>query len=202
VTDRANVESRIDSQIATHRGMYRDDLFIERLVARQPPTTLDLNTGQLHVEDGTRIGMTMSGRLLKYVGHPDGFGADFPWSKALYRLRWHCRKHHEFHRASDRPYWRGSLCHQLVTFTVIRGFSVQNAAEILRYDNPEPVLREALQWIEDAMDRARQKAERRQRDEQGSGPGAVPEYVPAHHAPSQEHVEECPNPECRRRRAA
>lgn len=188
--------------IATHRGMYRDELHIERLVQRQPPTTLDLNTGVLHQEPAAAIGMTISGRLLKYVSHPEGYGGEFPWSKGLFSLRWWCRKNHEFHRAADRPYWRGSLCHQLVTFTVIRGWSVHNAAEILRYDDPEPVLRLALEYIEQRMDAEREKAEKRSREDAGHGPGAIPLPSWSHHVPSEEHVRECPNPECRARRAA
>lgn len=192
----------LDRTIATHRALYHDDLFISRLVARQPPTTLDLNTGQLHVEDGTRIGMTMSGRLLKYVSHPEGYGSDFPWSRALYKLRWDCRRNHPTHRGADVPYWRGSLCHELVRFVILREFSVRSAAAVLRYDNPEPVLRQALTFIEAAMDDARRKAEKRQRDEEGRGPGAIPAPEWRHHAPSDQHVAECPNPVCRARRQA
>lgn len=186
--------------IATHRGMYRDELHIERLVQRQPPTTLDLNTGVLHQEPAAAIGMTISGRLLKYVSHPEGYGADFPWSRALYRLRFDCRRNHPYHRAADRPYWRGSLCWQLVTFVIVRGWSVHSAAEILRYDNPEPVLRTALAFIEAAMDDARRKAEKRSREDEGRF--TIYDAAPVHHAPSQEHVMECPNPQCRARRAA
>lgn len=192
----------LDAQLTDHRAMYASDLHIDRLVSRQPPTTLDLNTGVLHQEPAAAVGMTVAGRLLKYVGHPESFGSDFPWSKALWRLKFHCRKEHPFHRAADRPYWRGSLCWQLVTFVVIRGFSVHNAAEILRYDNPEPVLRYALGYIEAAMDDARRKAEKRSREDEGHGPGAVPAPEWRHHAPSDEHRAECPNPICRERRAA
>ena len=188
----------LDVLIAEHRAAYRSDLLIERLVARQPPTTLDVNTGALHVEDGAAIGMTISGRLLKYLSHPEGYGSDFPWSKALYRLRWHCRKEHPYHRSADRPYWRGALCHQLVTFTVIREFSILNASRILRYDNPEPVLRYALSYIEATIDDFRAKAEQRARDEAGRGPGAVPVAVsePRHDQPGLHRVD-CPK--CRRR---
>lgn len=159
--------SNLDAQLTDHRAMYASDLLIDRLVSRQPPTTMDVNTGALHQEPAAAVGMTVAGRLLKYVSHPEGYGADFPWSKALWRLKFHCRKEHPYHRAADRPYWRGSLCWQLVTFTVCRNWSVQNAAEILRYDNPEPVLRDALGFIEDSIDAARRKAEKRLRDDEG-----------------------------------
>jgi hypothetical protein len=192
----------LQQAIETHRELYRSDLFIDRMVARQPPTSLDLNTGVLHQEPAAAIGMTVSGRLLRYVSHPEGFGSDFPWSKALYRLRWDCRKNHPHHRGADVPYWRGSLCHELVRFVVLREFSVQSAAAVLRYDNPEPVLRQALTFIEESMDHARERAEKRAREDEGRGDGAIPVERPAHHVPSQEHVSECPNPVCRARRAA
>jgi hypothetical protein len=190
------------SRIADHRALYAADLHIPKLVSRQPPTTLDLNTGQLHVEDGTRSGMTISGRLLKYLGHPEGYGADFPWSRAHWLSRHWCRRSHEFHRAADRPYWRGSLCHQLVRFVIIEGWSVQNTAKILRYDHPEPVLRGAFDFIEQTIDDARDRAEKRRNEELGHGPGAIPVAEAGHHAPSEEHVRECPNPVCKARRAA
>ena len=40
----------LDAQLTDHRAMYASDLHIDRLVSRQPPTTLDLNTGVLHQE--------------------------------------------------------------------------------------------------------------------------------------------------------
>lgn len=143
----------------------------------------------------------MAGRLLKYVGHPEGYGSDFPWSRALWRLRHYCRKEHPYHRAGDRPYWRGSLCHQLVIFVVIREWSVENAAKILRYDNPQPVLRYALGWIEASMDDARKRAEKRAREDEGHGPGAVPRYVTEqrHDQPGMHRVD-CP--QCKREDAA
>jgi hypothetical protein len=190
----------LDARIAHHRDLYRSDLLIERLVSRQPPTSLDVNTGELHQEPGAATGMPMSGRLLKYLGHPEGYGSDFPWSRALYRLRYACRREHPYHRAADRPYWRGSLCHQLVVLCVIREWSIENAAKILRYDRPEPALRYAFGYIEASIDEARRKAERRQREET-SGPGAVP--LPVHeqrHDQPGMHRVECPR--CRKEDAA
>jgi hypothetical protein len=189
----------LQQAIETHRAAYRADLFIDRLVARQPPTSLDLNTGVLHQEPAAAIGMTVSGRLLRYVSHPEGYGADFPWSKALYRLRWDCRKNHPNHRGADVPYWRGSLCHELVRFVILREFSVQSAAAVLRYDNPEPVLRQALTFIEESMDHARERAEKRAREDEGRGDGAIPVERPGHHAGPGLHAAECP--QCRRNAA-
>ena len=191
--ERARPISGIERTIALHRNLAADDAHIGVLVSRQPPTTFDYQLAGWAQEPAAAIGMTVSARLLKYVGHADGFGSDFPWHRALWRLRFYCRKNHEFHRAADRPYWRGSLCQQLVTFVILRGWSVQNAAEILLYDNPEPVLREALQWIEDSIDASRRKAEKQQRDEQGRGPGAVPAPLSEqrHDQPGM-HRDDCP----------
>lgn len=220
---------RLDDTIHLHRCLYYDDLHIERLVSRQPPTSLDLNTGVLHQEPGAATGMPMSARLLKYVSHPEGYGSDFPWSKALWRLKLHCRKEHPYHRAADRPYWRGSLCWQLVTFTVCRNWSVQNAAEILRYDNPEPVIRQALEFMEQHIDKARARQERKAQEDRGlfllcrcghdwhhhdrpaerfsCGACSCRRYeaekqTVEHDPMSEAHVAECPNPVCRARRAA
>lgn len=191
----------LQDTLEDHRALYRADLLIDRLVSRQPPTTLERNTGELHVEPGAATGMPMSGRLLKYLGHPEGYGSDFPWTKALWRLKAQCRRDHPYHRAADRPYWRGALCWQLVIFTVTRGFSVQNAAEILRYDNPEPVLRYALAYIEQVIDAERVKAERRAREDEGHGPGAVPVQASGqrHDQPGLHRVD-CPK--CRKEDAA
>jgi hypothetical protein len=156
---------------------------------------------ELVVEPGAAVGMPLSGRLLRYVSHPEGFGAEFPWTRALFRLKYHCRREHPFHRAGDRPYWRGSLCWSLVQMCVIREFSIENAAKILRYDNPEPLVRYALTWIEREMDRARELAERRAREDAGRGPGAVPSpTVEQRHDQPGLHRSDCPK--CRRESAA
>lgn len=183
------------AQIDDHRHLYRQDTYIDRLVARQPPTSLDLNTGELHVEPGAAVGMPMSGRLLKYLGHPEAFGSDFPWSKALWLLRRECRAKHPHHRGANEPYWRGSLCHQAVTFVVVRGWSVENTAKILRYDDPAPVLRWSFDYMERQIDELRRKAERRERE--NAGRFSVSDY-PTHHHHSVPglHKQECP--QCQR----
>lgn len=186
----------IDDQIALHRELYRDDYNVPKLVSSQPPTTMDLNTGALFQEPAAAIGMTVSGPMLRRIGHPEGFGSHHPWSSGLWRLRYHCRRNHPFHRASDRPYWRGSLCHQLVVFTIMRDYSLLQASGILRYNHPEPVLREALSFIEQTMDDFRAKAEKRERELAGHGPGAVPAPVVVHHSVPGLHQAECP--QCRR----
>jgi hypothetical protein len=161
----------LEQAIELHRELYRSDTYIDRLVARHPPTSLDLNTGLLDEEPAAAIGMNMAGRLLKYVSHPEGYGSDFPWSKALWHLRGWCRRNHRYHMTPK--HWRGSLCWQLVYMTVVGKplgdgpATVHEAARILQYDNPEPVLREALQYIEDRMDDFRAQAERRAREDEG-----------------------------------
>jgi len=62
--------------IEDHRALFRADLLIPKLVSRQPPTSLDANTGVLHQEPGSAVGMSMSGRLLRYLSHPEGYGSD------------------------------------------------------------------------------------------------------------------------------
>jgi hypothetical protein len=201
----------LQQAIETHRELYRSDLNIGQIVSAprvgshrstRPPTTFDYGQVAWVQEPADANGMNLSGRMVKLLGHPEGFGSDFPWSRALYRLRWDCRKNHPNHRGADVPYWRGSLCHELVRFVILREFSVQSAAAVLRYDNPEPILRQALTFIEESMDHARERAEKRAREDEGRGDGAIPVERPAHHVPSQEHVSECPNPVCRARRAA
>lgn len=193
--------SALDDQIEWHRAEYRNDVRVEKLVSSQPPTTMDLNTGALFQEPAAAIGMTISGPLLRRIGHPEGFGSHHPWSSGLWRLRHHCRRNHPYHRAADRPYWRGSLCHQLVVFTILRGYTLVEAAGILRYDSPDAVLREALTFIEDTIDDFRAKAEKRERELQGHGPGAVPAYrVEQRHDQPGLHQQDCP--QCRKSNAA
>lgn len=201
----------LEEQIDLHRELYRDSTRLDRLVSRQPPLTrYDSNDwtegtpvrygsdNEYVIEPAARIGMSMAGAMIRRLS--DSPGAMFPWPTALYRLRYACRREHPYHRAADRPYWRGSLCHQLVVFTVIREWSIENAAKILRYDRPEPTLRYAFGYIEASIDEARRKAERRQREET-SGPGAVP--LPVHeqrHDQPGLHRQDCPK--CRKEDAA
>ena len=188
------------AQLHLHRNLYRSDLHIHRLVSRQPPTTLDVNTGELYQEPGAATGMPMSGRLLKYLGHPEGFGSDFPWSKALWLLRVECRRKHPQHRSADRPFWRGALCHQAVLLTVVRGFSPENAGKILRLDHTDALLKGAFRFMEDAIDEARLVAEARAREDEGRF--TIYDQLPEHHIPSEAHIQECPNPICRAKRKA
>jgi hypothetical protein len=194
----------LDAASALHRQLYRDDTHISRLVARQPPTTLDPHTGYLHVEDGTRIGMTMSGRLLKYVSHPEGYGADFPWSKAFWHLKNWCRKEHYTHRGPDRTYWRGSLCYEAVKLVVIGGrtlaygpLSPEQACQILRVDELDDVLTKAFGFIEDRMDAFRAEAELRAKEDEGVALTCVCGHSWSRHD-SPAEMFRCMSCECRR----
>ena len=62
--------------------------------------------------------------------------------------------------------------------------------------NPEPILRNALRYIEACIDADRDKAERRAREDAGTGPGPIPQPVMAHHAVDGLHRQECP--QCKR----
>jgi hypothetical protein len=149
--------------IAEHRGMYRADMAIPKLVSRQPPTSLDRNSGVLHQEPGAATGMAMAGRLLKLLGHPEQYGADFPWLKALWLLRVECRRKHPQHRSSEHRYWRGALCWQIVSLTVVADWTPEQAAQILRLKSPEPVLSQALRFIDQTMEDFRDRAAKRER---------------------------------------
>jgi hypothetical protein len=115
------------------------------------------------IESGDAVGMSMSGTLLRRLSERPG--EPFPWVTALYELRYWCRRNHPYHRDASRPYWRGSLCHSLVRLTVIGAdkgnygpLSIEEAGKVLRYDNPEPVLRLALERIEETIDRRQRDA--------------------------------------------
>ena len=190
-----------------HRELFRDELHIGRLVSRQPPTQMDPNTGVLHQEPATRIGMNMSGSMLRRLGHPEGFGSMYPWTRALWLLRVECRRRHPHHRSGDRPYWRGSLCHQAVKLTIIGGetgntgpLSVEAASRILRVDRIDAILKSSFRFIEDTMDDFRDRAERRAREDQGHGElvgVAVARHT--HTALDGLHAVDCP--QCRRNAA-
>ena len=167
--------------IVLHRAAYRDELAfspsqrtppvafkwdsVQRMmVPDDSPLVINpLKPEQVEIPDSatqsTQVGMPMSGRMLRYLQGP---GPDTPWATALRSLRANCRRNHPYHRAADRPYWRGSLCWQLVFMTIIgkpKGngpATIQEAAEILRYDDPEPVLRLALEYIEQRLDAERE----------------------------------------------
>lgn len=205
----------ITDHIATHRGMLRDELTFNPSQSRPPvayvydeheralvpdtrPLVIFKDGAYVEVPDSatqsTQVGMPMSARMLRYVQDP---GPDTPWSKALRSLKAECIKSHPYHRSATAPYWRGSLCWSLVAYTVIRGWSVENAGKIHKYDNPEPVLRAALQFMDDDMDRQREKAELRAEESERlakqAGATLTPSVQPTvvHHVVPGMHAEDC-----------
>ena len=184
--ERSRPLSGIERTIALHRAACRDDLEgvhsasqrtppvayqrTERdgLVADDRPLVYFVDGRYIEVPDSatqsTQVGMPMSGRMYRYVSGPS---PETPWSAALMRLRAHCRKEHRRRYHSVEKHWNGSLCHQMVIYVVIRGWSVQNAAAILDYDNPEPILRDAFAFMEDQIDDFRRKQEQRALESEG-----------------------------------
>jgi hypothetical protein len=160
------------TSVFLHRELFRDELAI-RTVARGPATSIDPHTGILNQEPATRIGLNMSGALTRRLGHPEGYGQTYPWARALWLLRVECRRKHPHHRSADRPYWRGSLCHQSIVLTVIGGangggpMTVHNASKVLQVDKLDVILKWSFRFIEDAIDDAREKAERKARLDEG-----------------------------------
>jgi hypothetical protein len=174
----------LQQAIETHRELYRAELhfspsqrtppvayrFDEKeraLVPDDRPLVINpLTADEIEVPDSatqsTQVGMPMSSRMLRYLQGPT---ADTPWSFSLARMRGWCRKNHRYHMTP--PHWRGSLCWQFVYYVVVREFSIVSAATVLQYDHPEPVLRDALQHIEDRMDDLLADQERRAKEDEG-----------------------------------
>lgn len=152
--------------LADARAAYASDIRIPQLTQLQPPVTVDLRTGARSEEPSAIIGRMLSGRLLRLLGHPDGYGEQHPWLRSLWRLRYvECRGSHRDH--FEMPAWRGSLCHQVVRLVVVREFSLVSACQVLEVepDRTSRVLVHALRWIEADIDDRRSAAERREKVE-------------------------------------
>jgi hypothetical protein len=197
----------IADRIEDHRALYRADLEIQQITsaprvgshrATRPPTTFDYGKAAWIQEPADANGMNLSGRMVKYLGHPEGYGSSFPWSKGWWLLRGHCRRSHRYHLTP--PHWRGALCWQLVNLTIVQGMSVYNAARVTQYDNPEPLLNDAFDFIEAEIDKQRAKQEQRARED--AGRFDLYHEPPRHHVVGGVHEQECPNPVCRARRQA
>ena len=195
----------VSALIAEHRARFRDDLHIPRLVSRQPPTSIDSNTGVMDEEPAAATGMSMSGRMLRYVS--GDYGSVFPWSKAFWLLKVNCRRNHPHHRSADRPYWRGALCYQAVKLVVVGGeangvgpLTAEQAGQVLKIDQIDQILVAAFRSIDHAVDDFRDRAEKRAREDAGLGPGAVPEpTVEQRHDQDGMHQVDCAK--CRRNAA-
>lgn len=188
--------------VTLHRQLLADDRWIEKLATVQPPTTYNHRNQQPEVEPAGHMGMTLSGRLLRYVGNIDddpGYGEVFPWTKAYQLTSNWCRRNHPHHRGPDNN-WRGSLCRQAIRLVIDIGWSPEHAARVLKAPELDMVLETALAQVERFMDESRAKVE--QRETQDRGVYEVYESAaPMEHRPLEGlHREECP--QCRRRSAA
>lgn len=192
-------EVSVGELIEDHRAMLRADLELYRL----------------HDRDGeSGIGPPFSDRFRRYIDwdrkdqaagvRPTRPGPTAPWITARYAQWAECRRSHPEHH--DRPEWRGSLCHALVSWTVVNGRSLTDACLILGVTPPRAgrTLRNALLWVESHIDRQRDRDEQRQRDRERP---AYKVYEPP--KPSEErhdqpgiHQETCPKCIKRRRDAA
>ena len=181
--------------IEDHRAAYRADLMLPRL----------------HVRDGeSGIGPPYSEPFRRFIDWDDRNQADgvrpsspgiaFPWSAAFYAQWAECRRSHPEHH--DRPEWRGSLCYQLISWTVRHACSLESTCLILGVTVPRAgrTLRNALLWVEARIDQQQQRQEQRERDKERP---AYKVYEPPE--PSQErhdqpgiHAETCPK--CIRKR--
>lgn len=202
----------LSALIELHRAMWRDDNEVSRLNSRQPPLTrYDKDdwavgdeperlgaTEEYVIEPGARVGMSMSGNMIRRLSESPG--SHYPWVTALGRLRADCRRLHPHHRSAERPYWRGALCWQVVYLVIVGHkegpLSPENAARVLRLEEIEPLLRRTLRDIETGIDYFRRRAERRATEDAGMGPGPVPTPQATHHAVPGMHETDCP--QCRK----
>ena len=183
--------------LALHRALYEDECRIPRLVSRQPPVIRN-DVGERESQ-WTHTGMPTSGLLHRRIFEKSP-GEMFPWVTAFAALRVHCRRHHPAHRAADRPYWRGALCHQVVRFCVIEGWTPEQAAVVLRLDyGMEALLRSAFSVIEQHIDEQRARAEQREKHDRGVYSVGERILVASPHALDGLHALECP--QCRRNAA-
>ena len=184
----------IEESIALHRLLYRDDLTIKRLTTETPPVLTD-GTGKRTSDPMSMIGPTLSMPLTRLIS--EEYGYLFPWSRAVQIMRYRlCRREHPEHL--DRPEWNGSLCYQLVTFTIRREYSLPRACYELGTtpERSERVLTNALYWVETAMDVQRQRQEERQKPDRRLRPWYEADTHERHDQPGL-HQEDCP--QCLRR---
>ena len=157
----------LEHLIADHRAAYRSDLLISRMVSRQPPTTLDLNTGELESEPADANGMNLSAALIRLLGHPEGYGMHHPWLKALWLMRSWCRRAHRRRYHSTEEAWEGSLCHRMVYLVIVEGWHPRRAGLMLNYTDPEAILRDAFRFLEETLDDFRRQQEQRAKEDEG-----------------------------------
>jgi hypothetical protein len=151
------------SLIEDHRALHQVDFYLPQMVSRHPPVTIDLNTGIPEEEPAAVVGMNLNARLLRLIGHPDGYGVHHPWASAAWQLRWHCRRDHRPDNHTENEAWGGALCQRLVTLVIAERQPLPEAALKLEIDtrHAAALLRSALVWIEHRIDAARQDELRR-----------------------------------------
>ena len=187
------VPQPLEHLIATHRDLYRADLWIERLTTETPPVTTDPQTGAQTADPMSMIGPTLSYPLSQYL-HASPM---FPWTRSYAAMRANCRRTHTRGHL-EREVWRGSLCGELVARVIRRDYAFDRACYELGVYDPENgteraerVFRAALAHIEAKMDDLRQRAE--PVVYRGEWPPA-PEH--RHHVVPGLHEQECE--QCRR----
>jgi hypothetical protein len=180
----------VAESIELHRGLYRDDLTIKKLTTETPPVLTDGQTGRRSSDPMSKIGPTLSLPLTRLI--TEEYGYLFPWNRGLFIMRYRlCQKEHFEHR--ERPEWRGSLCYELVTFTVRREYSLPRACYELGV-TPERsgrALNGALYWIEECMDAQRQRQEDKRAADVGRNRWWEEIHHEKHDIPGM-HAEDCP----------
>ena len=152
----------LEQTIATHRGMYRDELRrpFRMTVAQVPDETepIPIDDRMVDVTDsGPLGGPAFSRPMNRHLGPIAGYGAQRPWSYSWHALRQACRQDHPGH--TEREVFGGSLCWQVVSWCIVSEFTPQTIAHQLLdipVESVERHLARALSWIEEHMDRGQQ----------------------------------------------
>jgi hypothetical protein len=173
---------KLDETIALHRELYRaDPASVTRLVVRYPPVTKS-REGDPEGEPADGVGMNLSAKMIRYLGHPEGYGEVFPWRSALWSLRGECRRTHRYHR-DER--WNGSLCEFAIRAVIMARLSVPEAQARLGYPTLTRIVREGLEYMEAHLDARQRAASLDQAEVETHEP-------PVHRSLPGLHQEECP----------
>lgn len=173
-------ERPLDELIEDHRLLYRADLAEYRLHVSSGETGMEetaarrRKVGRQYGSNGhpaTWTGLPFAPVFLRYIDwsrdrvqasiRPSFPGRHYSWSTAFWAQWAECRRFHPEHH--DRPEWRGSLCYQLIHFTVRREppFGLEAACLVLGVTPPRAgrTLRNGLLYIEGYMDRQMNRAQ-------------------------------------------
>lgn len=182
-----DLDAQLDLLIRGHRGAAESDLhnFASRqqrnLSTDRPAVLFDFGKKDWVSEDAAQLGLNLSARLTKLLGHPEGYGQSYPWRSAAWRLRYHCRREHPGH--TERDEFRGALCERLVKLVILYHHSLEEACGVLGTspDRTAQNLVKALDWISGDMDRADDDAERKEAQKAVSPEETVTEQLHRHH---------------------